>query len=449
MTKKEKREKRKKERGIVDFMMITHHFFYSLREWVSEIKDPRHQSYITYTQADLVYMALMKNICGQHSMREMEENFNEENCIDTLRIMSGNKHLKEMPHYDTLNYYLERLSPECIANLRKKMVTKLIRSKQFHKFRLQGKYWRIILDGTGLFYFKERHCENCLCVVKTDETGKQSKQYYHKVLEAKIVLSENIILSIETEFIENENERVSKQDCEINAAKRLLKRIKKEYPRLPICIEGDALYATEPFMKLCRKYNWHYLLTQKGSRQKNLNEGFEWIKAGEDAEYQIGLCKEKGKGFYANHMEEIAGKEEVMNVFEYKYEKEDKKGRKQYISFQWISNIEVTKRNLEELILAGRGRWKIENEGFNNQKNGMYRIEHLNSKNSNAMKNHYLLTQIADILMQLYIAWNPYISELKHSIKNTSSRLLESFRILKITNEDVSQILRYTTVYLK
>ena len=79
----------------------------------------------------------------------------------------------------------------------------------------------------------------------------------------------------------------------------------------------------------------------------------------------------------------------------------------------------------------------------------MYRIEHLNSKNSNAIKNHYLLTQIADILMQLYIAWNPYISELKQSIKNTSSRLLESFRILKITNEDVSHILRYTTVYLK
>lgn len=449
MTKKEKREKRKKERGIVDFMMITHHFFHSLREWFLEIDDPRHKSYITYTQADLVCMALMKNICGQHSMREMEENFNEENCIDTLRIMSGNKHLKEMPHYDTLNYYLERLSPECIANLRKKMVTKLIRSRQFHKFRLQGKYWRIILDGTGLFYFKERHCENCLCVVKKDETGKQIKQYYHKVLEAKIVLSENIILSIETEFIENENERVSKQDCEINAAKRLLKRIKKEYPRLPICIEGDALYATEPFMKLCREYNWYYLLTQKERRQKNLNEGFEWIKAGEDAEYQIGLCKEKGKGFYANHMEEIAGKEEVMNVFEYKYEKEDKNGRKQVISFQWISNIEITKRNLEELILAGRGRWKIENEGFNNQKNGMYRIEHLNSKNSNAMKNHYLLTQIADILMQLYIAWNPYISELKQSIKNTSSRLLESFRTLKITNEDVSHILRYTTIYLK
>lgn len=104
-------------------------------------------------------MAILKNVCGQHSMREMEENFNKETCIDTLRIMSGNSQLEEMPHYDTLNYYLERLSPECLSGLRKKMITSLIRGKQFNKWRLQGKYWKVILDGTGLFYFKERHCE--------------------------------------------------------------------------------------------------------------------------------------------------------------------------------------------------------------------------------------------------------------------------------------------------
>ncbi|MFR7972883.1 MAG: hypothetical protein ACLU8C_11055 [Lacrimispora saccharolytica] len=138
-----------------------------------------------------------------------------------------------------------------------------------------------------------------------------------------------------------------------------------------------------------------------------------------------------------------------MNVFEYEYETEDKEKNKQTIRFQWVSSVELTKRNLEEMILAGRGRWKIENEGFNNQKNGLYRIEHLNSKNSNAMKNHYLLTQISDILMQLYVAWNPYIKELKQTIKNTSSGLLESFRRLEVTEEDVSYIFRYTTVYLE
>ena len=101
------------------------------------------------------------------------------------------------------------------------------------------------------------------------------------------------------------------------------------------------------------------------------------------------------------------------------------------------------------MVCAGRGRWKIENEGFNNQKNGIYDIEHLNSRDSNAMKNHYLLTQIADIMMQMYLAWSPLIRETGQSIKNTSSRLLESFRRQTITDEDVLYIQRYTIVYLE
>ena len=142
MTKKEKRERKEQDRGIVDFMMVTNHFFNSLRKWISEMDDPRNQSYTTYTQTDLVYMGILKNVCGQKSMREMEENFNKSNCIDTLRIMSGNKKLNEMPHYDTLNYYLERLSSDCLSDLRKKMVTSLIRGKQFNRYRLLGKYER-------------------------------------------------------------------------------------------------------------------------------------------------------------------------------------------------------------------------------------------------------------------------------------------------------------------
>ena len=449
MRKREKRERKKHDRGIVDFMMVTNHFFHSLREWINEMDDPRNQSYTTYTQADLGYMAILKNICGQYSMREMEENFNKETCIDTLRIISGNQNLDEMPHYDTLNYYLERLSPECLSELRKKMVTSLIRGKQFNRSRLQGKYWRVILDGTGLFYFKEKHCENCLVTAKKTEDGKTIKLYYHKVLEAKIVLSDNVIISLGTEFIENENEDVNKQDCEINAAKRLLKRIKKEHPKLLICVQGDALYATEPMMHLCREYHWEYIFTQKDTRQKVLGESFEWIKCGEDAIRKEGICKEKGSTFYANHVEEVAGKSEIMNVYEYEYEAKDKDGNKQKIRFQWVTSLELSDKNIEEMVLAGRGRWKIENEGFNNQKNGLYRIEHLNSKNSNAMKNHYLLTQISDILMQIYLVWNPYIKELKQTIKNTSSRLLESFRGLTVTEEDVSYIFRYTTVYLE
>lgn len=443
-----KRKKKEKDRGIVDLMMIMHHFFKELPLWIDEMKDPRHCSYITYSQCDLIYMGLLKNICGVKTMHAMEEQFNEKMCIDTLRILSGDDALVEMPHSDTLNYYLERLSPECLAGLRKKLVKNLIRMKSFQKGRLLGQYWRIILDGTGLFYFKEKHCDNCLVKTVTQENGTKVKTYYHKVLEAKLVLSDRIEISLDTEFIENEDEDVSKQDCETEAAKRLLKRLAEDYPRLPVCIQGDNLYEVGPVMKMCRQKNWKYIFTHKAARQKLLDESYEWIRQGNAGVRIDRIGKEKGIGEYVNHVEETAGKEETANMFRYSCAVKEKEEKRE-ITFRWLSNIELTEKNLEEMIYAARGRWKIENEGLNNQKNGIYDIEHLNSRNGNAMKNHYLLTQIADMIMQIYLAWNPLRKEIKQSIKNTSSRLLESFRRQPITDEDVLYIQRYTTVYLE
>lgn len=131
------------------------------------------------------------------------------------------------------------------------------------------------------------------------------------------------------------------------------------------------------------------------------------------------------------------------------YETEGKNAEREIHEFQWLANIELTTENLEEMIEAGRGRWMIENKGFNNQKNRIYDIEHLNSRDNTAMKNHYLITQIADIVMQLYLAWSPLIGEITQDIKNTSSWLLESFRRQTITDEDVCYIQRYTIVYLE
>jgi hypothetical protein len=448
MTKEEKREKRKKDRGIVDFIMIQTHFFKEFQKWIEEMTDPRHLSYTTYTQTDLIYLGILKNVCSVESMRQMEEKFNETVCADTLRLLSGNQKLKEVPHCDTLNYYLELLSPDCLSELRKKMVTSLIRGKQFYSNRLLGRYWRVILDGTGVACFEERHCDNCLYEKRTYKDGRKVTVYYHKVLEAKLILGDKIVVSLGTEFIENERSDVSKQDCETKAAKRLLERIKKEYPRLPICIQGDAMYATEPMMEICRLNGWKYIFSHKETQQRVLADNYNLLSLEDGKQKVQGIGAEKGTAIYCNGIGKMAGKTEIMNVYEYTCKKIIKKQEKT-VHFQWITDIELTRRNLEEMVRAGRGRWKIENEGFNNQKNGIYHIQHLNSRNSNAMKNHYLLTQIADILMQLYLAWNPIIKEIKQSIKNTSSRLLESFRRQPVTDEDVHYILRYTTIYLE
>ena len=135
VTKAKKRKAKKKDRGIVDFMMIMHHFFKELPKWIDEMNDPRNPSYTTYTQADLILMGLLKNVCAVKTMRSMEEEFNEEACIKTLRLLSGDPNLEEMPHYDTLNYYLEKLSPKCLADVRKKMIKSLIRMKSFLPFK--------------------------------------------------------------------------------------------------------------------------------------------------------------------------------------------------------------------------------------------------------------------------------------------------------------------------
>ncbi|MFA8439018.1 transposase, partial [Bacillaceae bacterium YX66] len=100
----------------------------------------------------------------------------------------------------------------------------------------------------------------------------------------------------------------------------------------------------------------------------------------------------------------------------------------------------ITKKNAERLVQAGRSRWKIENEGFNHQKNRWHDIEHVNCHDYTAMKNHYLLVQIADILVQLYLNGAKILKGLKKSAKEKSSDLLEAIRRRKITDEDINQL---------
>ena len=112
---------------------------------------------------------------------------------------------------------------------------------------------------------------------------------------------------------------------------------------------------------------------------------------------------------------------------------EDKKEKE----FTFITNIEIKEKNAEKILFAGRSRWKIENEGFNNQKNIKNNIEHLCCRDYIAMKNHYLLVQLADMLRQLFECGYELIRSLKAPIKEISSRLLECFRRETLTLEDI------------
>ena len=62
----------------------------------------------------------------------------------------------------------------------------------------------------------------------------------------------------------------------------MAERIKKEHPKLPIIISGDALYACEPVITRCKENEWEYILRLKEERLKLLGEEINCIEKAKD-----------------------------------------------------------------------------------------------------------------------------------------------------------------------
>lgn len=425
VTRKERREREKDTNYLFEFIKIQRHFFKDFQNYLNKVKDPRHRSYITYDPSLLLFMLILKNCTSLQSMRSLSNRFNKEECIQNVTKILNIKGLEELPHYDTINNFLEKLDVSELEKIRNHMIKELLKKRAFENYRIEGRYWGIIFDGTGLFSFDEKHCDHCLKrVYKDKETGETNTKYFHHVLEAKLVVGD-MVFSIGSEFIENESEDVTKQDCELKAFHRLAQKIKHTYKRLPICILGDSLYACESVFKRCQKYKWSYIFRFKDGRIKSVASEFQALK-----EIEV----DRQEGIYWSN--DIAYKELTVNVLESEVIS-DNEQKKRYV---FITNIKVTKKNAARLITNGRSRWKIENEGFNHQKNIRYHIEHPNSHDYTAMKNHYVLTQIADIIVQLFERGCKVLKEFKKTAKEISSLLLEAIRSRTITDEDIENL---------
>jgi hypothetical protein len=425
-TRKEKRELENKINFFGEFLKITKHFFKDLNKKLSNVKDKRNQSYITYTPEIILFTVIMKNVSGIVSMNKMTRDFNNDAVIENIATSLGYHSLEEIPHYDTINNFLKDLDVTELEKIRDYMIRELFKKRALEKYRLLDKFWCIAIDGSQLFSFKERHCDHCLKKeYKNKDTGEIERTvYYHTVLEAKLVLGD-MVFSILTEFVENENENVSKQDCEVNAAKRLMKKLKYKFRKLNICLLGDSLYSCDSIYRLCDEYKWKFIFRFKEGRAKTLWEEIQEIK-----KIQNDTNKEN-----LSFINEISYKETLINVIDFtdiSYEVPK--------NFVFVTNIKLTSKNVFHILASGRSRWKIENEGFNNQKNIRYDIEHACCLDYQAIKNHYLLVQISDILRQLLENSSVALKKMKAGIKEISSRILESFRRDPLTPEDISQL---------
>jgi len=452
-TRKLKREKEKEINFLREFIKIKKHFFKDFNKKLANVKDKRNQSYIIYDPELILFVVIMKNASGIISMNQMTRDFNKDQAIDNIATVLGYDSLEEIPHYDTVNNFLKNLDVAEVEKIRDYMIRELFKKRALEKYRLLDKYWCIAIDGSQLFSFKERHCKHCLKKEhKNKDTGEvESTTYYHTILEAKLILGD-MVFSILTEFIENEDESVSKQDCEINAAKRLLKKLKYKFRKLNICIIGDSLYSCNPIYELCDEYNWKCIFRFKEGRAKTLWAEIQTIKGIENNEIVSSLtCDNKEIIQCVTYSNEVSYHNRFINAVDFteiidKRSEDSDTSEKTSKNFVFVTNIKLTKRNALKIAVAGRSRWKIENEGFNNQKNIRYDIEHACCLDYQAIKNHYLLIQISDILRQLLENGSKAIKELKSGIKEISSRILESFRRDTLTLEDISQLNKHIKI---
>ena len=441
MTRAEKRAiKNQIRNAIKEFLKIQAHYFPDLIEDIKKMMDERNQSYVTYEIEVIIFVMILKNICSIESMQEMNESFNEDTCVKNIYRVLGLEEKDYLPHYVTINECLSKLDNKELEKIRKKMICGIIRKRSFEYGKFLGEKWLVIVDATQLFSFRERHCEHCLTKTLHKGTPEEKTIYYHQVLEAKLVLGDDMIISLATEFIENPKENASKQDCELTSFKRLAETLKKQYPRLPICLLADSLYANNTVFQICRKNKWDFLIRYKeGSIPSIMEEYKEIVSMGEMEESIIETeeiyrrkpnLKQRLQIRWVNALEYM---KHPIHILELKIER----AGKLYKEFRWLSSMEIKASIAEEMVETGRKRWLIENEGFNIQKNHRYLITHANSLNYNAMKNHYLITQIADILMQMYENGDKGIKELKYTIKRISEELLESLRKQELETGDL------------
>jgi hypothetical protein len=317
----------------------------------------------------------------------------------------------------------------------------LIRTKALDAARLQGRFL-ILIDGSGYLVFRSRHCDHCL----TQRHG-ETTLYMHQVLEAKLLGPAGMVISIATEFIDNRDtadapagagaER-SKQDCELKALRRLMTKLRAEFPQLRICLNNDGLYACGEGFQVAKDYNCDYIYTFQPGRLPALWKDFQGL---------LRLCPEQRV--------EWTTPQGVRQVYRWVDDLSytDTAGRAWSFAaiagretrpdgteseWSWLTSLAVDRETVVEVATnGGRQRWRTENEGFNTQKNSGLNLEHAYSHTGWAA--YYFLLQMAHLLLQLVEKGSLLrrlaqeqgkrtAVELYGSLKNMAQRLLDSLR---------------------
>ena len=284
----------------------------------------------------------------------------------------------------TAMLFLSALDPAALALLQTRLLERLLRAKTLRGGKLLG-LTCIAVDAT----LRERKRGR----------GLSAKERKRMVLEAKIVTPWGWNLTVMSEPVRPWDDAREKQDCEQRAFERLAPRLKKAFPRLPICILGDALYACRPVVEICRRMNWSYMLTCKEGRCPKTVEAVGKTLA-RAPKTHTGALPESRKGSVgwasADEIEYETGETALGNVVTV-----EETAPHPYKG-AFVTDLPVKSAARAALLCDwGRRRWNIEN-GFHTLKdrNG-FGLEHCYCNDERAGENMHTLMTIAYTLWQL------------------------------------------------
>lgn len=341
--------------------------------------------------------------------------------VRNMQKLSGQSDVPTIAHPDSLAYYAERVPLDPVAALLASLTVRLIRSKGLDAFRLLGRF-TVAIDGSQACTFDHSPWPGC----PSRKRSSGEIEYFAYVLDAKLVTPNGMALTLATEMLTNEHQQeFDKQDCELKAFYRLIPKLKALFPRTPIVFLLDSLYANQNAIRLIEDCSWKYIINFKeGSMPERFAEARTLMGLQPENTLQARRDKASQSFRWIQQLPVAEFNVSVMECLETTPEKEA-------TTFVWMTNLPVSKNNVQNITnQGGRLRWKIENEGFNVQKNDGYHMQHPFSEHPNGFSFFYLLLLIAHYLSQLILHGSLIRSLLQvfGSAKNFARRLAESLR---------------------
>src|SRR5882724_10814598 len=279
--------------------------------------------------------------------------------------------IKRVPCDTHMRERLDPVSPESLRPSFQRVFRQLQRGQALEQMTFLEGHYLLALDGTGYFSSKTIHCASCL--QKVHRNG--SITYYHQMLGAAIIHPDcHTVIPLMPEPIVKQD-GTEKNDCERNAAKRFIIKLRQDHPHLKFIVTEDSLSSNAPHIETLQNHALHYIL---GVKEGDHGFLFQQVQEAEHAgrvtyyERHDRAAGVSHRFRFVNDMPLNASNVDVrVNFIEY-WEMGDDKVQ----HFSWVTDLRVSTRNVFHLMRGGRARWKIENETFNTLKNQGYNFEH-------------------------------------------------------------------------